>query len=197
MALTRRTILTGALGAAGFAVAGAMDPFSPRAASAGSASGGSASGDSATTLARLINRTPPAGSPETCPATPISLAELRFIVEMGRMNGLLRGCGSETWRTHFGWLDLKLQTRADLTPTVRQYAAFVHGLAQGMTHMDDAPRICGTPPSEEGRARVEAWATEYFMSRVAPLAWPTSREDYLRAGVPPEAFNDPAPSPQR
>ena len=52
MGLTRRTILNGALGAAGLTVAGALDPLSPQAASAG------ASADSGTTLARTIVRSP-------------------------------------------------------------------------------------------------------------------------------------------
>ena len=63
MGLTRRTILSGALGAAGFTVAGALDPFAPRAASAGSASPGSA-----TTLARTIVRGP-AGAGGYAPLT--------------------------------------------------------------------------------------------------------------------------------
>jgi len=51
--VTRRTILNGALGAAGFTVAGALDPFSQRPASAGGSGGGSGAG---TTLARTIVR---------------------------------------------------------------------------------------------------------------------------------------------
>ncbi|MEU7904879.1 TIGR03767 family metallophosphoesterase [Actinoplanes sp. NPDC049118] len=50
MGITRRTILGGALGAAGFTVAGALDPFSEPAASAGRGAG--------TTLARTIVRGP-------------------------------------------------------------------------------------------------------------------------------------------
>ena len=50
MGLTRRTILRGALGAAGFTVAGAVDPVSQQAASAGVSSG------AGTTLARTIVR---------------------------------------------------------------------------------------------------------------------------------------------
>jgi metallophosphoesterase (TIGR03767 family) len=50
--LTRRTILNGALGAAGVTVAGALDPLSPRAASAGVRPG------AGTTLARTIIRGP-------------------------------------------------------------------------------------------------------------------------------------------
>jgi metallophosphoesterase (TIGR03767 family) len=66
--LTRRRILGGALGAAGLTVAGALDPFSPRAASAGSASAGSASARFGTTLARTIVRGP-AGAGGYAPLT--------------------------------------------------------------------------------------------------------------------------------
>lgn len=55
MGITRRTILNGALGAAGFTVAGALDPFAQRAASAGAGPG------AGTTLARTIVRGPAGG----------------------------------------------------------------------------------------------------------------------------------------
>jgi metallophosphoesterase (TIGR03767 family) len=60
--VTRRTILNGALGAAGITAAGALDPFSPRAASAGVGSG------AGTTLARTIVRGP-AGAGGYAPLT--------------------------------------------------------------------------------------------------------------------------------
>ena len=144
-----------------------------------------------TSLTRYLNHPVPEGMPQTCQDAPLNLAELRYIVELGRMNGMLRGCGSDDWRTHFGALDLKLAARPDTTPALRNYGAFLHGIAQGMARNDDAPRVCGAPPTEEGRRRVEEWAVSHFTNYVAPLAWPTSREDYLRAGAPPEMLDGP------
>jgi metallophosphoesterase (TIGR03767 family) len=86
VALTRRTILKGALGAAGFTLAGAVDPFPPRAAAAGSASGGSASGGSGTTLARTIVRGP-AGAGGYAPLT--ASAGERFVFR-GDLAGVAR-----------------------------------------------------------------------------------------------------------
>lgn len=150
-----------------------------------------------TSLLRYLSRPVPENLPATCPDTPLNQAELRYIVELGRMNGMLRGCGSEDWRAHFGALDLKMAARPDATPQLRNYGAFLHGIAQGMARNDDAPRVCGAPPSEEARTRVEEWSAGYFTTFVAPLAWSTSREDYVRAGVSAEMLDGAnAPAPQ-
>ena len=85
--LTRRTILNGALGAAGVTVAGALDPLSPRAASAGVRPG------AGTTLARTIIRGP-AGAGGYASLTAAAGEPFLFRGELARVSR--HACRSDT-----------------------------------------------------------------------------------------------------